>query len=404
VIAGMFFLVRYDDPRRIATGDSYHYMRRALIFTGVDAAEAHTRAAEQVCRDVNRSPLPSNEKPCTRYRTDNISNPRYVAIFDSRPGYPLFGAPFVAVLGPWTGMMAATMLLALLAAALAYLVVRMTTGSRLAGVLASVALFVLPSGFAMTRMLTESGVIAGHFAVLLGATLLLRGRRYGVAVIVAALVWLFAVRSASGMAMALTLLGAGAIALFSREHRRPAGLVMAIGAVGAVSWQAVSAVLGLPGLTETIQDYATRHFVKWRDVPDPIGWLIDKNLEFWPDQLRHELTVPTTVAALAFAVAVLVIRMRLVAALWIFTGLAGVLMVVAHPVATEYDRLMVTVWIPVAAAFGYAAALALGRLPTPATGAQPAPPEPATMVLPRQRRGSGDDEPRDQPAAAGTSR
>jgi hypothetical protein len=37
VIAALLFLARYDDPRRLAPGDSFWYMRQALIFTGVDA-------------------------------------------------------------------------------------------------------------------------------------------------------------------------------------------------------------------------------------------------------------------------------------------------------------------------------------------------------------------------------
>lgn len=367
-IAAGLFLARYEDPRRVASGDSFWYMRQALIFTGVDPEQARIQAGRQVCRDANRSLQASGLQPtCRDYVTTGFA-PRYVAIFDSRPGYPLFAAPFVAALGLWTGMMAATMVLALLAAVLAYLAVWLATGLRSAGLLTGVALLVLPTGFAMTRMLTEPGVIAGYLAALLGATLLLRGHRLaipvGVPLIAVALGWLSVVRSASGVAMALALLAAGVLgALVDREQRRPAAVVAGAGAGAVVSCQACSAVWHLPGLNETIQDFATRHFKNGPDVADPIGWLIERNLEFWPARLTAELTAPVMVAALLVAVAVLILQLRTVAALWICTGLTGVMMVVAHPLDGQYDRLMAPIWLPIACAFGYAAALAVARHP-----------------------------------------
>jgi hypothetical protein len=393
VIAGLLFLARYEDPRRVASGDSFWYMRQALVFTGTDPEVARIEAGRQVCRDLNRSSRARGETPtCKNYVTAGFS-PRYAAIFDSRPGYPLFAAPFVAMLGLWTGMMTATLILALLAAVLAYLAVWLASGLRLAGMLAATVPFVLPTGFAMTRMLTESGVFAGYLAVLLGATLVIRRRRAGLLLVVAALAWLFAVRSASGMAMALTLLAAGALTALGRRHRWPGAMLGATGLLSVLVWQLLSRVLHLPGLNDTIQDFATRHFKARPDVADPIGWLIERNLDFWPDQLALEFAAPGTLAAFLFAVVVLVLRMRAVAALWIFTGLTGLMMLLAHPVDTEYDRLMAPIWLPVACAFGYAAALAIGHRPerpaAPQPAAlQPAGPEPAGQppaLIPRQR-------------------
>jgi hypothetical protein len=156
--------------------------------------------------------------------------------------------------------------------------------------------------------------------------------------------------------------------------------------LAVAAWQAVSKVLRLPGLNETIQDYATGHFKLRADVADPIGWLVERNLNFWPEQLAAEAARPAAIAALGFAVAVLLLRIRVTAVPWICTGLTGVMMVVAHPMVTQYDRLMVPLWLPVACVFGYAAALAIGR-PAPATAARPAgesPARPATPPIPRQ--------------------
>ena len=378
VIASLLFLARYEDPRRISSsGDSMWYMRQALIFAGKSPDEARIAAARQVCRDINRSQRDQGARPsCTEYRSTGIS-PRYVAIFDSRPGYPLFAAPFVAVLGPWTGMVAATMLLAVAAAVLAYLAVWLATGLRLAGVFAGGLLFVLPPGFWMTRLLTESGVVAGYLAVILGGMLAWRGRtRLGLSIVTVALVWLFAVRSASGMAIALTLVGASAVALLTRlPQRRGALMTGGVGLLAVALWQVVSSVLRLPGLNDTIQDFATVHFTR-PDISGPIGWLIEKNIAYWPEQLADEIPYPEAAIALLFAVVVLVRVMRSAATLWIFTGLTGVAMLVAHPVASEYDRLMLPLWIPVTCALGYAAALAVSRARTPDV----AEPEPAGPI------------------------
>ncbi|MCW2142759.1 hypothetical protein [Actinoplanes cyaneus] len=373
VIAALLFLVRYQDPARAASGDSFWYMRQALIFTGVDAETARVRVEHIMCQDINRSLADKHQKPtCKSYDTTKITQ-RYRAIFDSRPGYPLFGAPFVAVLGPWTGMMAATLVLAMVAGVLAYLAVWMASGLRLAGILASAALFVLPTGFWMSRMLVESGMVAGFLAVLIGAMLIQRGRRSGIALISVALIWLFAARSASGLAMSLVLLGAGALSLVHRESRRSGAIIAGLGAAGAVGWQLLSKVLGLPGFNETVQDFATRHF-KDPDIPDPVPWLIEQNLKFWPTVPLTDLMDLVKPAALLLVVAVFVVRLRPVAALWIFTGLIGVAMIVAHPVHTEWERLTLPLWIPVAAVLGFGTALALTR---PARTPDPAgPPSP----------------------------
>jgi hypothetical protein len=361
-VAALLCLCRYQDPRRItSSGDSYWYMRQAQIFAGVDAPHASAEAATLLCRDVNRSTRALGGRPyCTLYVTEGIS-PRYAAIFASRPGYPLFAAAFVAVLGAWWGMVTATMVLALLSAALTYLAVRMATGSRPAGVVAGGCLLLLPSGFWMTRVLAESAVVAGYLGVLIGAMLLWRGRRAGLPIVVVALAWLFAVRSASGTAAALALLGAAAVAVVTGFPARRGPLMTGgLAAAALAAWSAVAATLDLPGLNETIQDYATGHFKK-PDIPHPIGWLLRKDVEFWHAQARTVLVSPWSVAAAVFAAVVLVRRLRHLAVLWVSVGLTGVLTVLAHPLRSEYDRLMLPMWIPVAAAFGVAAALAVRR-------------------------------------------
>jgi hypothetical protein len=391
VLATLMFLARYEDPRRISSsGDSFWYMRQALVYSGWNVEDATREAAYHVCRDINRSLRDQRQKPtCTGYRTGFPA--RYVAIFDTRPGYPLFATPFVATLGPWRGMMAATLVLAVGAAALAYLAVWLATGFRLAGVIAVGLLFALPSGFWMTRMLAESAMMLGIFAALLGAMLVWRGRLLGLALLVPGIAWLFTVRSASGMAVTLTLLAAAALTLIARPERvRRKGLLVTIGfaAVTLAAWAVISSVLGLPGLNATIQDLATTHF-RNPETPTPYRFLVEQNLEYWPRQIKDVLISPLPLVAALFAFAVLLLRMRPVAWMWVITGLTGIMMQVAHPAGSEWARMMVTVNIPIACALAYAAVVVLGlarRRPAP----EPAvPQQPGPAPSPKEMAGTG---------------
>ncbi|MFC4020453.1 hypothetical protein ACFOW4_21280 [Micromonospora sp. GCM10011542] len=377
-ISAGLFLVRYEDPRRIAvSGDSYWYMRQAQMFAGVDEPTASARASRQVCRDLNRSAVDRGLRPgCRSYPQKGISK-RYIAIFDSRPGYPLLAAPFVKALGAWRGMVAATMLLAVTTGLLMYLAAWMALRRRLVGILATVLLFLLPTGFWITRMLAEGAMLAGCLGTLIGAMVITRGRTLtGLLIAVPALAWTLAAKSANGVALALVLLVAGLVALLTRgANRRGALVTAALGLVTLSAWFTVSHLLALPSLNETIQDFATRHFRR-PDIPDPYSWLFQQNVDFWPGQIRATLIAPLTTVATVTAAAVLIIRARDVALLWIGIGLSGLALLVAHPIDDEAERLLLPVWLPIAASFGYATALALGRMSRP----RDAKPEPEAEI------------------------
>lgn len=361
--AAGLFLARWEDPQRRAVGDTYWYIRQSLIFAGTAPDRAASIANQAVCADINRSLRAAHQRPtCRTYGV--LKAPRYQAIFDNRPGYPLLAAPFVAVLGGWRGLALTTFLLAMLSAALAYAAITMATGRRWAGVFGGVLLFVLPSGFWMTRLLTESGVFAGYLAILTGTLLVGRGRKAGLPIIVAAMGWLLAVRSASGVAAALAIACASLIALMAHrrtDDRRSLSGPLLIGGLALlvlVCWQVATAVFNLPGLDTTIQDLASSH---WRrpEVPDPVGWLIDANVVFWPRQGRAILPFPAYPTAFLFAAVLLVRHLRAQALPWLTLGLSGLLMMVAHPEPGQWDRMIAPMWLPVACAFGVAAAIAI---------------------------------------------
>lgn len=392
-IAAALSLARYEDPRRIASsGDSFWYMRQAQIFAGTDPATASTRASRQVCRDINRSAREQQiDRTCRDGYPQRGVSPRYIAIFGSRPGYPLFAAPFVKILGLWKGMAAATLILAVTAGLLMYLAVWLAFGNRLAGVVAAALIYLLPTGFWMTRMLADGAMLVGCLVVLIGAMLAWRGRLSGIPIAVAGLAWTFLSKSANGVAMALVLLVASIAAVPIRSsNRRGALLTGGLGLAALVGWFALSPALRLPSLNETIQDFATRHFTR-PDIPDPYTWLWEQNLAWWPETVERMIVSPLPLISVILATVLLVARTRHVALLWLGTGLTGLVVLAAHPVDAEYERLTIPVWPLVAAAVGY---VVVGALPARWTGApvtdaagdaearpapDPAGPEPASV-------------------------
>jgi hypothetical protein len=409
-ISGGLATARHEAPRRVASsGDSFWYMRQADIFAGTAPDKASADAAAQMCRDLNRSEQAQGRPAtCKNYVYKDIAD-RYRAIFDSRPGFPLVATPLVKLFGAWRGMVLTTMLLAVAAGLLAYVAVWLALGSRRAGIAATVLFYLLPTGYWVTRMLAEGAMIVGYLGVLIGATLLWRGRRVGLPIVAVAMIWTIVMKPASGVALAAVLVAACAATLLLRIRRRgtsaPAagprwqGVLAAggVGLVGLAAWFVVSKTLNLPSLNETIQDYATHHFKFPPDVAHPLPWLLGKNLAFWPKWVGEQLVSPLPVIAFVIAAIVLILRARHTAPLWIAVGLSGVLIMVVHPVSSEYDRLMIPMWLPVAAAFGYLIAVVLPERWTAVDRADGADPGPATAAhseqatVPSPRRATADE-------------
>jgi 4-amino-4-deoxy-L-arabinose transferase-like glycosyltransferase len=299
--------------------------------------------------------------------------PRYDRIFTTRPGYPLFIAPFVALFGE-RGMAMATAVLGVGAGVLMALGVRLLGGSLVQSLFATTMLFLLPTGYWLTRLLAESGAIAGTLAALCGGVLVLRNdgsrlaRTASGGLTLVALLALTLVKPASGvllaagMAAAAVLIGAHDL-IRRRRIGLPVRLLGAIAVTVLVLWQVMSAIFDIPGAEETLQDKFTASFTL-PDVPDPWSRLLDMNRAFWPLQIDGWLNGGAPFAAspfLAFLVAgtaaLCWAASGRLALLWLAAGGTGVLSVVAHPVASEVDRLLVFIWLPVAAGL----ALALRR-------------------------------------------
>ncbi|GAB4049847.1 hypothetical protein [Catellatospora paridis] len=386
-LSGLLWVVRWESVDRHAYPDTYWYARQAAMIGGTPEADAERFAAELVCRQ--RMPSPTRGQDClpgTRQWASGLP-PRYQRIFTTRPGYSLVAAPFVQAFGE-RGLIAATALLAVLAGVLAALAVRLLGGGPISSLFATLLLFLLPTGFWLSRLLGEAGATAFALAALCAAIPLLRPgstaatRRLTAIGMLIALLATATTKPATGLllSLALTVTGAGLVLWHRRRDGWDAGLLLFTAAAGTATavWLALSAALHIPGASETLQDKFTMHFTQ-PDVPDPWTRLAQLNREFWPARLNEwwsggaPSAASTVLAALVIGYAALFralpARMALV---WAAAGATGLLILIAHPIAPEVDRLVLIIWLPVAVGV---AMLMSGRRPE--TALDPTPEAPA---------------------------
>jgi hypothetical protein len=349
-VAVLSFVARFERPVRHGTGDTYFYAREAAEFAGASPAVADQEARRLVCTDVRgRVRLDGTlASPCVSYPV--LRNPRYVVIFTSRPGWPLLLAAGVGALGLTRAVIYGSLLGAVLAALAVHLALRGLGSSLAASSAAGVAFSLLPTGVEADTLLPEGTVLAVLVAGVYGAGRLVRGSWWGLAWLVPAAAVLYALKPANGAAFALALVAAGGVLLVPRRTGRlPALVLTGVGAASGAGWLVVSDLLGLPSLTETVQDMATRHFAR-PDVPDPGLVLKEGNRLLWTTQVERWLGLPRPFALVLPAAVFVVLVLRRAGVVWVAASLAGVAIVVVHPLISQYDRLIVSVWLAVVAA------------------------------------------------------
>jgi len=356
-VSVLVFLWRWAWPSpRTGAPDSFWYLRMADRFAGASPNRAAIEAGAVYCADVQRAHrLGALARGCTVYTRHGV-RPRYQEIFDARPGYPLTAAPLVRVFGLGAGMTVTTALLFVLIAVLAYAALRMSRLSRLGAAMAALGLGVLPLGYWSSRMLSEGASIAGLTAVALSVALSLRRPRWSATLLlVGALAYTFAARPPLGAAACVTILPVATIlAVVDRRRGRPtaaAWLAIATTTLGmALSWVALSSALGIPGLSETAQDLATRHFSS-PGIAHPIRYLVRRAIGLWASHDRF-LLLPWPYAIVGAASFLILWRLRERGVIWVLLAATSVVVVSAHPLSSEYPRLAATAWIVVAAGAG----------------------------------------------------
>jgi hypothetical protein len=356
--------------QNIPSNDTYQYARQALVFMGRSHAQAVHQATELFCRDAGTaaarnatisdgtSVLPaaattpgsgSAFDSCMRIYRNGLTpdNARYVAIFTSRPGYPLLSAALGSVLGLRLGLWLVAMLSTLAAGWLVIVLLR-SAGCGTAAALSGLGFYLIaPTGYWGSRMLTDGPGLAATVLALLGAWWMTQRRiRSGAAALVGGLAAGFLFRySSEEMVAAALALGALAAYQFAPGARHRAVLWLAAIAGGAaVVSEGLSTALGWPGITASMQDTFTHHFLR-PDVSNPVSRLISLNQHYWG---YFPVLEPTALLMLVGSAAVGVALWRrepVFAALVIAVAATGIGTVAAHPIASQADRLMVAVWL-----------------------------------------------------------
>lgn len=368
LVAALFTLIQAVDYRQnVPSNDTYQYAKQTLRILGDSQQEAVHKAVVMYCQDSGNaaatastlnyaggsssssSSYSSAYEACLQTYRNGLtpSSPRYLAIFTSRPGYPLIAAPFAAVFGLRFGLWSAAMLCTLLGSLLVLMLLRTAGASRAVALGGQVLYLAAPTGYWGSRMLTDGPSLATTLLALLGAMWLVKGRtRAGLWALGAGLVTGFLVRYSSEQIAALVLTVAALICLRWVPSSRARGmkLLAAVAGGGFVVSEIASTALGWPGLSESMQDTFTKHFVR-PDVSNPVGRLVQLDFHYWG---YYPVSEPTALLLLVGLIAIAVALVRRDAVYGIFviavaaTGLAAV---VAHPIASQADRLMSPVWV-----------------------------------------------------------
>jgi hypothetical protein len=359
LLATASWFVRWTEHEPRTYGDTYWYARDAMQFGG--RAQPDLDAGIIEC-DGRHYPKP--RKPgCAeaQAQVDNTFSPRYVEIFDARPGYGLLSAPLVRLFGR-DGFAATTALCAIgSGVAVAGLVSALGLG-RVRAALATLVYYQLPTGYWGTRLMSETPMMLFLVLGLLGAVLLLRGddrappaRRalaIGTAMTTVGMAGEVLVRSSTGLTLAVATFAIGAAVALQRRHlprnARLGPTILAGVSLATIAIQEqVAVLLGLPGLSTSIQDTLTEHFVL-PDAPHPWSKLLDQAGELWTHEVPRIIShQPVQYVVLAVGLVGLVLRLRRdIAGLLLLACATGPVLATLHPVYVHFTRITVVVWVP----------------------------------------------------------
>ncbi|WP_121713628.1 hypothetical protein [Streptomyces sp. E5N91] len=285
---------------------------------------------------------------------------RFMAIFEARPGYPVFLVPFVLAFGVTWGLWTAGVVIAGAGGVLVFLILR-TLSVPVPLALAGQALYyVLPCGTTAMRPMTEGLLMALTLAAVWGCALVLRaGRnRAGLAVVAGSLIALFTVKHSQALFLGLCLAAAGGVIALRRYRRRARRLrgrggpasrdvlaLAAVGLAGALATVLLARLLHYPSEADSLQDLLTDHFNRPdRKHPWPEFWQLQGN--FWVEWLRRQAWQPLFVAALAAGAWGALRRGSAVGGFLVAAACTGLLTQAGHPDINIWgERLIVLAWL-----------------------------------------------------------
>ena len=371
VIVGVLFLGMQllASPSVDAANDTDRYATMSLRVLGESHASAETEARHAYCREnaawqarrqkVNpvsfevSYPTKDAVSQCTQTSTHGLAptNSRYWAIFESRWGFPVLAAPFVAALGIDDGLKFASVLMTMLGGLATYLILRILGLRRTVAVLGQAFYYASPIGVWGSYGLTDSPSVTLSMGILLGAVLVLRRRyRPGITLVGCSMLVGCFVRYSSFLVICFAIIAASVLSLLvDRRSRIPMLVLLGVASAGALALATAARFFAWPGIDETLQDTFTGHFAG-PDVADPWGKLLRLNVEYWTQWSQEQLRSPWLLVAVAVGSVMLLRRHGAFGLVGVAVAMTGFLSEIAHPVANQGDRLMIQVWV--AAALG----------------------------------------------------
>ncbi|MBS2962232.1 hypothetical protein KGA66_04190 [Actinocrinis puniceicyclus] len=359
IVSVIATVVMVGEPGKIRDttwNDTYRYITAIERDLGKSDAQARGIALDYYCADLARTT--GNSATRAGIRNGCIAQwsargglapnmPRFNLIFDSRPGYPLLAAPFVAGFGLNRGLAVLSVLLTLLAGWGVVLLIRLAGGGTLAALTGMVALYTLPTWFWLNQFLTEAPTLVCTIAVLIGAVLLLRGRtRLGLIVSTTAYVCGFVVRYSTFSVQAGTmLLTIALLAWWDRRWRnRRAGLLAGYSAGVLIVLGLLPTAFGWPGFKASLEDTFTNHYTE-PTPPNLYGKWLSLNKHFWLATAKNYLHDPLVPALLLLGAVLLWRYRRDLGAIVSAAALTGLASAAAHPLTSQLDRLYYQVYL-----------------------------------------------------------
>lgn len=383
LLAAVFAVLQLANVSGRDTPDTKNYLSYTMSLLGQDKREAAGVTIEYSCAgqasvarrdqqvDVERfhraSPAREVASACrsdhwrtvderlragqTGGHTTPFMSERFQRIFEVRPGYPAFLAPFVATFGVKWGLWAAGVTVASSCGVLVFLILRCLRVRRTLALTGQALFYVLPCGATAMRPMTEGLLLLFTLSALWGCALVLRGRAWtGVMLVSLSLAALFTVKHSQALFLGVCLAAAGvAVAVRRLRRARPVGrgvvAVAAASAYGALATVVAAWALDHPSMTDSVQDLLTDHFQR-PDRAAPWREFAHLQFNFWVEWTRRQLWEPLLVAALAAGAWGALRRRPAFGVFLIGAAGTGVLTQAAHPdMGIWGGRLIVLAWL-----------------------------------------------------------
>jgi hypothetical protein len=353
LLAVVGWLVLWDTTRPRTSWDGLMYHRIALEYVGAPVAEQEATAwtlfttyASPGDVDLVEAGIRAGGSPWDAM--DEPSRERWVDVYRSRPLYALLVAAGYPLLDLRAPLLVSAASVLLFTASMALGVGRVVGfGVGLAAVLFSFAnpllatwlIFLQPDGLAIALWTA---------CLALAALFIHRGTWRWMALLGAAAIALSFTRPL-GVFLPLVL---GSCTLAALVARRPEWKRLGVGtgaaALAAALFTAYSYLLGLPTVTDALQDLPTRHFLR-PEVADPLMWTIEVAAAQVVDPLLPTLVGNPALWGPAF---IGLIGLVAVGRSWALAPFVAAIVVVPlayliHPQLSEAPRTMAPIWVSV---------------------------------------------------------